>query len=301
MIESISIENFQCHEKLSIDFDPSITSIIGKSRSGKSSIIRALKFVLLNRPSGSSFIKHGTETAKVTVKANGHTIIRTKGKSTNTYHLDGEELKAFGQSTVPEPVQAILNVSEENFQNQHALPFWLFDTPGEVAKKLNEIINLAEIDTTLSKSATAVKKARNSATESETRLVEARKKRDDLVWVVDLDAKLSQLEKIENELSEIRQKRLRINDLIEKGNKYQNLVSIDSGLSSLISTMVATVDEIGSVQKQRSKVESLMKKIEKAEGWVEICGVDQEESERELNEQMQGACPLCGAEILKKI
>ena len=53
MIKQLNIHNFQSHEDSSLNFTEGVNVIIGASDSGKSAIIRALKFVVYNSPSGS--------------------------------------------------------------------------------------------------------------------------------------------------------------------------------------------------------------------------------------------------------
>jgi DNA repair exonuclease SbcCD ATPase subunit len=54
MIKRIEIKNFQAHKNTEIDFDPGVNVISGASDAGKSSIFRALLWVITNRPSGDS-------------------------------------------------------------------------------------------------------------------------------------------------------------------------------------------------------------------------------------------------------
>ena len=71
-----------------------------------------------------------------------------KGKTGNSYFLNGEELKAFGAS-VPEEVRKAINFSDLNIQRQLDAPFLLSKSSGEVARYLNKIVHLDSIDSTL--------------------------------------------------------------------------------------------------------------------------------------------------------
>lgn len=148
MLEKLIIKNFQKHEKLKIDFDPGVNCLIGPSDIGKSAIVRALKWLATNRPGGEAFIRDGSANTSVKLVVDGRTIIRSRGKEGNRYVLDGQELVAFG-SEVPPDVTALLNISDITFQNQIDLPFWFANTPGEVSRSLNQIVDLGSIDTTL--------------------------------------------------------------------------------------------------------------------------------------------------------
>lgn len=63
-VKSIDIENFQSHENTHIDFDMGLNIIIGESNNGKSSILRAMDWVVDNQPLGTDFIMTGKSTVK---------------------------------------------------------------------------------------------------------------------------------------------------------------------------------------------------------------------------------------------
>lgn len=148
MIESLSLQNFQAHRRLRVEFGPGINTIVGRSDVGKSAIIRALRWAATNQPGGDQFVTTGTKGTTVTLHVDGHVIKRKRGGSVNSYHLDGEEYKSFGRG-VPGPVVTVLNMGGVCWQGQHDAPFWFSETGGEVARKLNSVVNLAIIDTTL--------------------------------------------------------------------------------------------------------------------------------------------------------
>ena len=54
MIKEISIKNFQSHKDSHIELSDGVNIIVGASDSGKSSLIRAIKWLATNRPSGES-------------------------------------------------------------------------------------------------------------------------------------------------------------------------------------------------------------------------------------------------------
>ena len=99
MLKRIRIKNFQKHDKLDIEFSPNVTTIVGSSDSGKSAIVRALRWACLNKPNGNSFIRNGQKSVKVRVEVDDSKITRTKG-SANTYELDGETFHSFNASTI---------------------------------------------------------------------------------------------------------------------------------------------------------------------------------------------------------
>jgi len=149
MISKINIHNFQSHKDTTLAFSPGVNVIVGASDSGKTSIIRALRWLIWNRPSGEEFRSHwGGETGVSIELENGIGIARVKEKENGYYLMHPDEVneyKAFG-TDVPEEVQKILNIDETNLQQQLDSPFLISKSPGEVAGYFNRIAHLDQID-----------------------------------------------------------------------------------------------------------------------------------------------------------
>lgn len=160
MIKKLHIENFQSHADTELEFDPGVNVIIGQSDSGKSAVIRALNWVCNNKPSGDDYRSDwGGDTSVSIDLPKGISVIREKrGKTGNSYYQefegnrssDGhiEEFKSFGNN-VPDEIKEQINMTDINWQRQLDPPFLLSNTAGEVAQKLNEIVNLSVIDSSL--------------------------------------------------------------------------------------------------------------------------------------------------------
>ena len=89
MIKKLNILNFQSHKDTSLSFAPGVNVIVGASDSGKSAIIRALRWLIWNRPVGDAFRSHwGGETQVVVVTDELDTITRLKEKSGNYYFIN---------------------------------------------------------------------------------------------------------------------------------------------------------------------------------------------------------------------
>ena len=143
MVRAVQLRNFQKHKKLTLELGP-VTTIIGRTDAGKSAIIRALRWVFLNQPRGTDFIREGKKSCSVAVSIDGRFLKRFRGKE-NYYELDDEKFVAF-KNNVPETIVEFLQIGDLNFQLQHDPIFWVGDTPAEVGKKLNAIVNMEMID-----------------------------------------------------------------------------------------------------------------------------------------------------------
>ncbi len=156
MIKSIQIKNFQSHKDTTLKLDPGVNIIVGQSDSGKTAILRALRWLIWNKPGGNAFRSEWGGDTVVEVNLDSMEVIqRKKTKSNNTYEYSPSPrfaetiYRSFGQG-VPEDITRALNISDINVQGQLDAPFLLSETSGEIAKKLNKIANIDNIDKALS-------------------------------------------------------------------------------------------------------------------------------------------------------
>lgn len=202
MLTKVEIENFQSHKLTVIEFVPGTNVIIGKSDAGKSAVFRAINWVCSNRPLGDAFRSEwGGQTRVSLYTKEGDLIERIRDNDTNSYLLNGIELKSFG-SEVPEKILEVLKVDSANIQGQMDPPFLLSATPGEAAKMLNKAASIDEIDHTI----TGLKKSHNSINNEirinknqEAEYDEQMKQYENLPIIED---KLGQTEKLEDKQKE---------------------------------------------------------------------------------------------------
>lgn len=108
-IRRIEINNFQSHARTAIEPAPAggLTVITGPSDSGKTAIVRALKWVLYNQPQGDGFRRVGCDYVEVSAETgSGQHVTRRRTSTTNRYIVDGETLEGFGSSVPAEAQQA---------------------------------------------------------------------------------------------------------------------------------------------------------------------------------------------------
>lgn len=118
-IKSITIENFQSHVRTVIEPAPAgqLTAITGQSDTGKTAVIRALRWLFYNAWN-ESFLRHGAKFARVTVEYEDGTKIvreRNRGGTVNVYEIarpgrDKITLSRFGND-VPLEVREITGVA----------------------------------------------------------------------------------------------------------------------------------------------------------------------------------------------
>jgi DNA repair ATPase RecN len=301
MLDRIQITDFQCHDKLRIKFDPQITAIVGPSDTGKSAVIRALKWVATNRPRGVGFIRDGQIEASVKVRIDGDDVARNKGGRKPPYTLkvpDGREVhfKAVG-TDVPETIQECFNLGPENFQGQHDAPFWFSLTAGEVAKELNRIVDLEAIDTVMAGINSRLKKVKSQSEVIESRLGEAKERKQRLAFAPLLDKELTHLEGMVEEQAtrnrEIASLEALVDTVSEHGKKAEGLSAIVSGASEVLESGAS----VSKLIHKRDRLKERLDGIRYAADEVERAGIRVEAAKRELEEETGGVCPLCGGPI----
>lgn len=106
-LTKIELENFQSHKSTTINLAGGFICIAGRTRSGKSSVLRALNF-LFNDIWSDSFIRTGEKSVKVSVTLDsGIKVIREKGNGLNKITIvnpDGT-IKEFNNFGIQAPIE----------------------------------------------------------------------------------------------------------------------------------------------------------------------------------------------------
>lgn len=163
-ITKIELKNFQSHKDTTIEFHRGLNVILGHSDSGKTAILRAIKWALYNEPLGDYFIKQGEKDVSVSIEFNTGAIVkRYRSASKNTYYLkraDGEEytFDGFGQKVPQEISEEIkmykINLDEKsssiiNISEQLDGPFLLNEKPSLRASGIGRLVGVNLIDDAL--------------------------------------------------------------------------------------------------------------------------------------------------------
>ncbi len=144
----MKIQNFQNHKRSVLNFSEGLNVIHGDNDQGKSSILRALNWVIYNKPSGFGFQPKNDSDCTTQIEVDS--VIRKRNKKENCYIINGKKFSAL-RSEVPKEVSDNFNLSSFSYQNQYNPHFLFTDSAGEVAKKINRLVGLEEIDKVLSR------------------------------------------------------------------------------------------------------------------------------------------------------
>jgi exonuclease SbcC len=143
----IKLHNIQGHKNSVFEVHSGLNVIVGSTDVGKSTIIRALRWLVFNKPAGEILKRNGTSKMYVEITTDEGDVVRRERGKENLYIVNGEVFKAFG-SRVPAEVSDVLNLSLHNFKHQHAPFFLLSDSGPERARILNQFMNLDRITET---------------------------------------------------------------------------------------------------------------------------------------------------------
>jgi exonuclease VII small subunit len=243
MIKSVELQNFQGHINSTLHFHKGVNVIKGTSCHGKSSIIRALRWVILHRPIGFGFKNYfcdKKEYTRVIVTLDNGVIIRERNMYDNRYVIDRLILEAM-RGEVPDEVKKVLCMNDINIQSQHSGYFLLQIPPGEVAKKLNSVANLDIIDVVRDEVKSDIFKAKTN--------LQANKKK--VKEISELLPSYDNIPKYEKAVKELEIK------VEEKETSEKKLKFIDGGIAS-IKKCQETIDKHSKVISKEKKVNSLL-------------------------------------------
>lgn len=302
MIKNLTIQNFQSHKKTELDFDDGINIIIGQSDSGKSAIIRALNWVINNKPSGEAFKSKWGGDTKAIIDIDAYKILREKAKS-NLYAIyTGEQTArtpflSFGQN-VPENVKKLLNFSSLNIANQFDSPFLLAMSGGEVASYLNEIVNLDKIDTSLANINKSLKGEKTLLEKAKSELEATQIRLRGFDHLSEAEALLIEIEDLDNEVHEKKVNHKILSETLESIEYCQEELKKLSVVDCQ-KDIVSIEKDLADLMKKRWKLSDLtstlstLTDIQTDLDWNRI---ELEEEKDKFEELMPEQCPLCGAE-----
>lgn len=296
MLEKMVIKDFQCHRRLEIVFDERLTTIVGRSDAGKSAILRAARWLAVNRPCGDAFVRRGAERALVRLSVDGRTILRRKGADRNLYVLDGQVLASFGQD-IPSPVGDLLNLGEVNFQRQHDAPFWFLLSPGEVSRELNQIVNLGLIDRTLALAAADLRQNKAELKVTEDRLADCRKRKQELVWVEEADRELKSLEESERHQEEMRKRCTDLEKAIAEVKRCERMIRVAKRLGPYGRAVEKVAERLKRLIADSGSLSELVNRYRATE--KQLCQLEKDAARKaeELKRLTKGRCPLCGSPV----
>jgi chromosome segregation ATPase len=295
MIKKIKIASFQSHLLTELPLSKGINVIQGSSNSGKSSIIRAINWAVHNKPAGDSFIHHDTPATKgatVTLELTDTTVSRHRSSKQNVYRKDDQEYAAL--KDVPE---LGLNMSELNIQKQLDAPFMMTVSAGEVARSLNSLMDMEQIDQSIQNINRAASQTQQTIKEDEARLEEML---DGLKQFKNLDeirGFLEEAEAIHVQIGEMESERLDIVKIMEEITQIKaerDSMKDITPVFPLFDEFTANEAAIEKLEKQRDILVDLLSALTREKENARCLEETAASLMKEFEKEMAAGCPLCG-------
>lgn len=266
MLKSLIIRNFQSHRKSILHFSKGVNVIIGKTDSGKSAIIRALRLVMTNTPNGDAFRSYwGGETmVSLSLWDKELPIKRIRGAQ-NKYVLGEQTFTGIG-TTVPEPISKILNISDINMQAQLDSHFLLSNNSGEVARFFNKVARLDKIDSGQKNIRSSIRAIEKDIAYNEQTIKENNEKIQAYNYIYKAEVHVEDLVSQSEKLKKRIQRRANLLNMIAA------LSNIEKQLSELqpwqeleerVSALLAVYDKLDKAKRQKEELFLLAQRINK--------------------------------------
>ena len=239
-LKKMTIENFQSHIKTTIEPAPpgQLTVITGPSDSGKTAILRALRWLFVNEPDGDSFIRASATFARVTAEYEGGGVVvrhRTSG-GTNRYIVNGEKFEGFGRSGVPLEVKEITGVRPVkigdmelnlNIAEQLSGPFLGSSVSAPArAKVLGKLAGTEEIDYANRILGTDLHRRGQDEKRLAGELEELKEKIKEYDWLPEAARKIEALESIVERVKKNQAVRNRLIELVERIEQLNEKITV---------------------------------------------------------------------------
>lgn len=233
MLNNFNIINFQGHRNTLLEFSPGLNVIIGPSGVGKSSIIRALKFLFFNTPKGTSFLRRPDgDKVILSIDSINYSLKRIRNKNTNEIYLNDQKWVDFA-TEIPEAIIKATNIrpvfvdEDLSFNLQFTSqidphePFLLAESDSLRAKFLNRLSGSHIIDIVLRDLSQDLKKESNEIDRLKDSL---NRVQNELDKYKDLDSKqlaINYLEEQYNQLQKFNVQKNNLNNLKQKLTVWQ--------------------------------------------------------------------------------
>ena len=268
MIKSVSIQNFQSHARTELNFHEGVNVIVGTTDGGKTAIIRALRWLIWNRPSGDALRSRWGGATNVQLETEEGVITRSKDKIDKyTLRLKGQEdieFKAIGTS-VPTEIQRVLNISEINLQNQHDATFLLSDTPGAVATHFNKVARLDRIDTATSAINGWIRGLKSDVSHLETDIATEKAKLPQFENLEKFEIEIEALEQMEGKAVTMRSRYSTLEkDIVRITNLEKEIETLTPllGLEKLVTSVLDDITKRDQLQTQVDELQTVIDDLE---------------------------------------
>lgn len=309
-VSSAHVRDFQSIKDAKVSFG-SFTVLVGRSSSGKSAFLRALRACLRNTIVPAN-VRQGSAKAVIDVEFDdGPTVRIERGKSLSTYRLiNGETEETFTKSgrTVPDGVAKIARVpliadTDVTFSFQFDRPFLLAETGSQAAQVIGSLTNVSLLHAAVRE---ANRRRGEASSTLRVRKVDVESYRGRIKEFADLPARKKQVIAAEEQLAELsqleeslRSLRRTVGEIAKASTALAELEAVEPpDVSKLLEEVVILNAVLKKVELARSSAQSLKRSIQEQAGTVRSLKEQIAVMEIEYDEHLRaaGKCPVCGAD-----
>lgn len=272
MIKSIALRNFQGHEHSKLEMHPGVNVIVGETDSGKTSIIRALKWLVTNRVSrlkssqdpvrrvDGKPVKEGVE---VVIETDRGIVKRVRKKGFNGYVIDGEEYQDLG-GKLPGDLPKVLDLQEINLQESYKPYYLITDSPGQIARTISDTLGTGDADVAVALARKAQEGIRGSIKSLTVEIAESEAVLGKLAFVDELEPKVGHIEESVGHLEKARDRLDRLMDLLSDAHLAGQDMRVAEAAVVDPAGAVAAYEVLEDVCKERKRLVGLVTEAEVA-------------------------------------
>jgi DNA repair exonuclease SbcCD ATPase subunit len=248
ILKQIKLQNFGNHKDLTINLTDGLNIIKGETGAGKSTVFRAIALVIDNQPLNATKV-FNSPNYKITITTDNFKIIRKPKEYILFMNGHKQSFNAFG-TKVPPPIKNLFNLKPINWQRQLNKHFLIFDSPGNVAKYINDLSGTEHYEKIIDDLKKKTGKLNSDKKVQILMKQEAKQEMEKLKGVPEIKEKLKKLKKIKNKYN-------------KKIKKVEELKKIIDKIISISDTKI-TLEKLQEIEKlEISLLEKISKGIEK--------------------------------------
>ncbi|MBM7623268.1 AAA family ATPase [Sporohalobacter salinus] len=282
MIEEIRIENFQSHQDTVLELDDGLNLITGPSDSGKSAIIRALRWVLYNEPLGDDFIRISSNQCRVGILlTSGYRVIRERSSKDNRYLVvdpDGKQEIYTGFGTkVPQEIKKLHQMSKVALDNdlettlnldyQLIGPFLLTDSGSTKAKAIGQLTGVHVIDSAIKDLARDLRRTKDNKKQE---LSEVERIDEKIINYQDLPKLKEEIDKKDKLLKQIKEVYTKLQEYRSLKEQWEDLVTEKTELNKVLNKL-ADLNRVESIYQQIKEYDSQRSNLQEInQDWQQV-------------------------------
>lgn len=305
MIKGLRVKNFRSQESAELIFSPGVNVIVGDPDQGKTNLLRAIYWVLTNRPLGfrfhSTFAKsQETEVELSFIEGGSIALKKTKSNSTYAAKFPGSSPKEYTalKADVPVEVEKISQIGEVNIQEQLDGPFMVGSSPSEAARIVSRITRLEKADRWVSALTTYVNTVSRDKKKIEVQIDEKELSLKKLPDLDEMEEEISALEDLSSSYDRLVSDIDSLSELIGRLSEFRHIKEEEEDIKQAEAEIASMLLMAKDLIELEEETDSLIRDIQALENLTETSRNFRKTFKTELGEferfvDRLDSCPFC--------